>query len=780
MGATDSKLAFRKGVFRLFEERNIPNTADDYWTLFWTLPETVDDVYTLVGSTDIRKARDTAIENLETLIDKLIEQMGSILHSTTPVQNIYLLNCCRVLTRILPYIFESPELAEWEEKFFWTEHKTASRGQVLLSLTLQSLFLAGFTLPQSMGTVESRVNYVIWETGIGSSTPIGSSRDNDMNRTEVLRLLTVLLSKSMYMPPSQILAKEDRWLNYMVSKTERKVVLAFLCSMINTSCKFNPMGWTAVPYNHIMFSDPREHLVALCLRCLLIVLDYYSPFVRQTEEVQEEGSSKHVEPVEKNEKPTIDVSDNAFRYYLSKLHRAQDFQFLIDGIYRILSSPMQTLNSYLPGSSKRVRYHVEMMMLCWKLLEVNNRFRNYLIETERALDLMIVLLYYATENKLDPSQVGLVRMCSFILQTLSSDRTFSVKLNKPFDGHASLPVNIRIPNFQGSYADYLILTIFSLIASSRGALSTLYPALTKTVTNISPYLKNLSQTTSSKLLALFSSMSAPGFLLADESNHHLIEYLLEALNNLLQFQFSNNPGLVYAILRSHRKFQRLAEFSLDNALIEIERARQAKESRLPRQSSEEPGGATSPGMSEKAKGKLPEVSLSRSSTGSSAQSLQATPQRQPSVSSIGSAANLLPGAKNGFIPTDDWIYQWHSRLPLDTTTALIHDLLPQLESKNLSYEQIIEYLRNLSITDILPVAHPVIIRKFQWSDPLVIWFRSMLWGQAYIASISNYGPWNNTHVKLFHVKQQQQQQQQQQQSQQVTDDTSFTTRISNA
>lgn len=57
------------------------------------------------------------------------------------------------------------------------------------------------------------------------------------------------------------------------------------------------------------------------------------------------------------------------------------------------------------------------------------------------------------------AQVGLVRMCSFILQTLSSDRTFSVKLNKPFEGHASLPANSRIPNFQGSYADYLILVI---------------------------------------------------------------------------------------------------------------------------------------------------------------------------------------------------------------------------------------------------------------------------------------------------------------------------------
>ncbi|CAO3656444.1 unnamed protein product [Mucor fragilis] len=306
MGATDSKLAFRKGVFRLFEERHVPKSADDYWTLFWTLPESVDDVYTLVGSTDIRKARDTAMENLETLIDKLIEQMANMLNANTPTQTIQLLNCCRVLTRIIPFIFESPECTEWEDRFFWTprpldknailpspsttttsdqkqaataatapkNHLLPPRGEVLMNLTLQSLFLAGFTLPQSMGTAESKVNYVIWETGVGSSTPIGSSRDNDMNRTEVLRLLTVLLSKSMYRSPSHILVKKDRWLQYMVSRTERKVVLAFLCSMINTSCKFNPMGWTAVPYNHIVFTDPREQLVALCLRVLLVVLDY--------------------------------------------------------------------------------------------------------------------------------------------------------------------------------------------------------------------------------------------------------------------------------------------------------------------------------------------------------------------------------------------------------------------------------------------------------------------------------------------------------------------------
>ena len=242
-----------------------------------------------------------------------------------------------------------------------SEKERRNGANIPILVTLQSLFLAGFTLPPTMGTIESRVNFVIWETGVGSSVPIGSSRDNDVNRTEVLRLLAVLLSRSMYTTPSQIVSKDDPWLNYIVSKTERKIVLAFLCSMINTACKFNPMGWTAVPYNHIMYTDPREQLVALCLRALLIVLDYRSPELLQQLYVENDTTEDHAES----------INENAFRFYLSKLHRAQDFQFLFDGIYRVLSNPMQTYNNYLPGSLKKVRYHVEMMMLCWKILETN-------------------------------------------------------------------------------------------------------------------------------------------------------------------------------------------------------------------------------------------------------------------------------------------------------------------------------------------------------------------------------------------------------------------------
>ena len=86
-------------------------------------------------------------------------------------------------------------------------------------------------------------------------------------------------------------------------------------------------------------------------------------------------------------------------------------------------------------------------------------------------------------------------------------------------------------------------------------------------------------------------------------------------------------------------------------------------------------------------------------------------------------------------------------------TALIHELLPKLERDNLSRDQCLDMLRGLNSANILPAAHPVCMRKFKWVDPLVIWFRSLLWGQTYIASVSNHGPWNGTHIRLFHIKQ---------------------------
>lgn len=54
-------------------------------------------------------------------------------------------------------------------------------------------------------------------------------------------------------------------------------------------------------------------------------------------------------------------------------------------------------------------------MLCWKLLEINTRFSNYLMETERGLDLMVVLIFYANENKLDPCKLIMCKLPSLFI-----------------------------------------------------------------------------------------------------------------------------------------------------------------------------------------------------------------------------------------------------------------------------------------------------------------------------------------------------------------------------
>jgi hypothetical protein len=97
-----------------------------------------------------------------------------------------------------------------------------------------------------------------------------------------------------------------------------------------------------------------------------------------------------------------------------------------------------------------------MIMLFWEALQCNKRFRSFIIDTDRAHDFVVLVLYYAIDQRNDPTKQGLVRMCVFVLQTLSVEPNFGKNLNKTFEGQESLPPSIRIPNFHGTYADYVI------------------------------------------------------------------------------------------------------------------------------------------------------------------------------------------------------------------------------------------------------------------------------------------------------------------------------------
>jgi hypothetical protein len=333
--------------------QNIP-ANDEYWCSFWELPESAEDVFTLFSAADIRRTRDSHIENLETLLLAVTSRLFALRnHSKFPDPDVApekdALNCIRVLTRVLPFIYESEQLQDWENTFFWgtrrrrtqqddgqsevifdesnldTTEQARERAQYedtpplmeeLVDVLVELLFYTGFTLPQSSSAGKAaKVTYAIWQSGVGCNTPVGTTREGENNKIEILRLLLAIASKAMFMPANILPVKGVRVLTYMTTCPDKRVVLSMLCSLLNTTLKYNPASWR-VPYDHVVFTDPRQVLVTYSLQMLLVLLLYPVP----------EGSG----PILKNN----------YRHYLGRLHRTQDFQFCVDGMTRILNQPV--------------------------------------------------------------------------------------------------------------------------------------------------------------------------------------------------------------------------------------------------------------------------------------------------------------------------------------------------------------------------------------------------------------------------------------------------------
>ena len=205
---------------------------------FWDLPESAEDVFSLFSPVDVRRARDASLRNLETLITVLTSRLFTLRrHPSFPnpesAPEKHALNCIRVLTRILPFLYEADHLEAWEQKFFWTprrrrvpkerssetevlfddtrpeeppEPQTREQfqtvkplGEELIDTLIDLLFFTDFTLPHSDQS-RTKVTYAIWQSGVGCNTPMASSKELESNRTEILRLLLTLASKSLYMP----------------------------------------------------------------------------------------------------------------------------------------------------------------------------------------------------------------------------------------------------------------------------------------------------------------------------------------------------------------------------------------------------------------------------------------------------------------------------------------------------------------------------------------------------------------------------------------------------
>jgi hypothetical protein len=254
---------------------------------FWELPETSEDVFSLFSAADIRRTRDLALENLETLILAVTSRLFILRHHPSfPDPEIAperdALNCVRVLTRILPFVYEKESLAPWEETFFWGQRRKRTRksaiaseilfdetttpanlygedgeeyeqeelearqrttteeyedakplAEELIDTLVDLLFYSDLTVPKQPHG-KPKVTYSIWQSGVGCNASIPTKKEHESNRCEILRLLLTLAGQSMYMSPNVLPQKGTRALTHMCTCLDKQVVLSVLCSLLNT------------------------------------------------------------------------------------------------------------------------------------------------------------------------------------------------------------------------------------------------------------------------------------------------------------------------------------------------------------------------------------------------------------------------------------------------------------------------------------------------------------------------------------------------------------------
>uniref|UniRef100_A0A3Q2YC67 HID1 domain containing n=1 Tax=Hippocampus comes TaxID=109280 RepID=A0A3Q2YC67_HIPCM len=771
MGSGDSKLHFRKAVIQLTSSTQAVEASDEvFWDQFWAQPSmSVQDIFALVPPAEIRALREESPSNLATLCYKAVEKLGRAADRGCPSERerVSVLNCTRLLTRVLPFVFED---ADWRG-FMWAGLPAARKqcchdndnnndddddpdgarplAESLLLAIADLLFCPDFTVQGRKRDADAAVDSceLIWEAGVGfsQSPPLNSSHDR--NRAELLKLLLTCFSEVLYLVPAE--HRVNPWVLFFCSAANRHALPLFT-SLLNVVCAYQPSGW-GFPYDHLLMSDQRQLLVEQALQVLMVALE---------QAVLGTGTAQGC---------FLGGPENQFVNFLSRIHREEDLSFILKGVSRLLNNPL--VQTYLPNSTKKITFHQELLVLFWKLCDFNKKFLFFVLKSSDVLDVLVPILFFLNEARADPSGAGLVHMGVFILLLLSGERNFGVRLNKPF----TLRVPMDVPVFSGTHADLLLVIFHRMMTCGHRRLQPLFDCLLTIIVNVSPYLKSLSMVSANKLLHLLEVFSGPWFLFSAPHNHQLVFFLLEVFNNIIQYQFDGNSNLVYSLIRGRSLFQRLANLQADAAFINKALLHKKKKKKKSADSSHD----NSAGTESCPKSRQEELDLAGALEAApdphrtceeNAFSIYAMslirrlppPPRPPKKSFCPSVQwTLSPflseaSASSPWSPTPDWVLSWKSKLPLQTIMRLLQVLVPQVEKicidKGLTDEsEILKFLQHGTLVGLLPVPHPILIRKYQVNAVTSSWFHTYTWGVVYLRNLDP-PIWYDTDIRLFEIQ----------------------------
>jgi hypothetical protein len=529
------------------------------------------------------------------------------------------------------------------------------------------------------------------------------TRKYDRNRIEVLRLLLASCSDPLFSPADEYNPLASRWMSVAVAADAPNAPCLFY-SLLNIVISYDPSKSQGFGSHHV-------ELVELSVQVLCVLLDC--------------GLSGDPVPYERRGEPVASLGEaykvgfNIFRVLLARINAGRDLNTLYRGFVRLLRNMFESKNTLLPTNHARLECHQELLILLWKTLEENPLFLDFILTRCDVCELVVPICYLMHVSRRDRTQVGLIHICTFILLKLSGERSFGVTLNRPF--RTKLPCDL--PLFSGSHADLVSITLHKIIVNGSYRLVPLYSCFLTIMSNFSPYWRSMSLLASVKLVNLFELFSSPKFLYSSEKAYRHIALLLEIFNNIVQYQYIGNQHLVYAIVRRKDSFGRLASLTLAKALNQCNKAFPSSERLEYDADTEDQVAAMSTHTGNLVKKDKPQLNIKTSSS----EEDDNAPERKKRPTSR-------------FVPTDAWIAELRSNLPMETMNRLLQHLVPVVDEmcqrKNgvVDEVEILEVFKDITLVGLLPVPHAIVIRKYQPNQYTSIWFTAFMWGVIFLRS----------------------------------------------
>lgn len=815
MGQSASKEKFGESVQALLQVDVSPDNAA-FWDELWKIPASAEEVFELIPAEAARRLRDERFENLATLFTQAVAQLCQIVETPYNIYFDQALNCVRVLTRVLPFLLEKGDLGDADEnveQLCWgtgaaslvgdekiglmvgggaagedvdgddpADHAKAKASALSAKLSKQQgpddqeplallvvhaamhmLFLPQFTCdfyeenPKSKqqlgrnqhqqtkedaharaeaGLRERRVEWgvtldptpssVIWALGAGvTSAEMGQQDHNtptrkyDKNRVEVLRLLLAASCDPLYSPADEYNPLASRWLAVATAADAPNVICLFY-SLLNTIMGYDPR---AMPVAAGFSEGYHVKLVEISIQVLCILLDCGLP-----------GTPDPV--VDQNGIPCVEFEVaskggfNMLRTLVARIDTGRELSFLYMGFARLLRNVYEAESTYISGS--KLECFQELLVLFWKFLEENPLFMNHILTRCNVNEVIVPICFLMYKSRRDPTQIGLVHICTFVLLKMSGERSFGVSLNKSF--HKKLPTDL--PLFHGCHADLLAITLHKLVVNGAYKLVPLYSCFLTIIANISPYWKSMSLVAAVKLVNLFELFSSPKFLYSGEHAHRHLALLLEVFNNIIQYQYHGNSHLVYAIVRRKDAFGQLAALSLESAQAACHKVYGEQMSVTPDMDSQDHRGI--PG------------------TVDHTQQTKSGENEDPASATASEAA---VGAGKPFSPNQEWLEELKQSLPMETVTRLLQHLVPvvdEIVAKKqgvVDEQEILDVLQEITMVGLLPVPHPIVIRRYQPNAYTHLWFTAFMWGVVFLRNQS-LPIFSGDCIELFQVSQQ--------------------------